>query len=108
MDADSGPFGCIFSSEKVAKFGQNIQLKGSLNRFMNAYDKDKRSKKLLITRGDLISLAGKVAVELEFPCIRINWRGGRKPCSDNVAKKIKESGPPGFPLTLYRLLGQKV
>jgi hypothetical protein len=38
---------------------------------------------------DIVSLAGKVAVEKAFPCIKIKWSFGRKPC----AGLEKESGP---------------
>lgn len=42
--------------------------------------------------GDVISFAGKVAVETAFPCIRIKWRYGRTPCTDSTEK---EENPPG-------------
>ena len=38
---------------------------------------------------DIVSLAGKVAVEKAFPCIKIQWSFGRKPCT----ALEKESGP---------------
>lgn len=44
------------------------------------------------TFGDVISLAGKIAVETAFPCIQIKWRYGRTACID---KTEKEENPPG-------------
>lgn len=35
--------------------------------------------------GDVISLAGKVAIEHAFKCIRIKWRPGRPPCGPEDA-----------------------
>jgi hypothetical protein len=40
--------------------------------------------------GDVISLAGKVAIEKAFPCIRIKWRPGRPICGFET-----ELGPGG-------------
>jgi hypothetical protein len=45
---------------------------------------------------DIVSLAGKVAVEKAFPCIKIKWSFGRKPCTGNE----KELGPSAFIETL--------
>ena len=43
-----------------------------------------------------MSLAGKVAVEKAFPCIKIEWSYGRKPCTGNE----EELGPSAFIETL--------
>ena len=45
---------------------------------------------------DIVSLAGKVAVEKAFPCLKIEWSYGRKPCTG----KEKELGPNAFIETL--------
>ena len=39
---------------------------------------------------DIVSLAGKVAVEKAFPCIKIKWSFGRKPCTGRESQ-----GGPG-------------
>jgi hypothetical protein len=42
--------------------------------------------------GDIVSLAGKAALEVALPCIIIKWRPGRKDCED---RKEIEDGPDG-------------
>ena len=42
--------------------------------------------------GDIVSLAGKAALEVALPCTRIRWRPGRKDCTD---LDEVEDGPDG-------------
>jgi hypothetical protein len=44
------------------------------------------------TFGDVISIAGKVAIEMAFPCVRPAWGGGRQMCN---AEGISSTGPLG-------------
>jgi hypothetical protein len=43
------------------------------------------------TAGDIISLAGKVAIEKTFPCMTIEWKSGRPPC----VRGTERIGGPG-------------
>lgn len=84
-----GPHGCI-AMKPIIDFSENNGLSEQvldlqshvINNFPNAN----------FTFGDVISLAGKVAVETAYPCMQIKWRYGRTECSnvDEVA-----SGPSG-------------
>jgi hypothetical protein len=49
---------------------------------------------------DIVSLAGKVAVEKAFPCIKIKWSFGRKPCTTG---KEQELGPSALINTLANM-----
>ena len=49
---------------------------------------------------DIVSLAGKVAVEKAFPCIKIKWSFGRKPC---ITGKEQELGPSALINTLANM-----
>jgi catalase (peroxidase I) len=44
------------------------------------------------TFGDVISLAGKVAIETAYPCMQIKWRYGRSQCKSTDEKPM---GPKG-------------
>jgi hypothetical protein len=48
--------------------------------------------------GDVISLAGKVAIEHAFKCIRIKWRPGRPPCGP------EDKGFPGGGIQTFKEL----
>ena len=84
-----GPHGCI-AMKPIIDFSENNGLSEQVldlqshvtNNFPNVN----------FTFGDVISLAGKVAVETAYPCMQIKWRYGRTECSnvDEVA-----SGPSG-------------
>jgi hypothetical protein len=81
-----GPHGCM-RDDPVRLMPQNSQL-----------DLTIRELNLLIHEtfpdidfafGDVISLAGKVAIEKIYPCLRIKWRPGRSQCGH------EEEGAPG-------------
>lgn len=61
---------------------------------MNALKKMALEKlpEVAFSMGDLVSMAGKVSIEMAFPCVRPAWRFGRKACN---ATGITSSGPPG-------------
>jgi hypothetical protein len=84
-----GPEGCIFDTV-LAAFPGNA----GLNEHMN----DLRARIVQefpdvgFTMGDVVSMAGKVSIEMAFPCVRPAWRSGRRICN---AEGITNSGPPG-------------
>ena len=84
--------GCIFDARVVA-FPQNAGLDEpaqALKRFVAekfptiAFPSGTLSSFVQLTSliGDIVSLAGKVAIEKAFPCIKIAWEFGRKSCID--------------------------
>jgi hypothetical protein len=86
-----GPHGCM-RDDPVRSMAQNEQLDGTirkLNRLVN-----EKLPGIAFPFGDVISMAGKVAIEKAFPDIRrdypIKWRPGRPPCGKEI-----ESGPGG-------------
>jgi hypothetical protein len=90
-----GPHGCM-RDDPVRLMPQNSQL-----------DLTIRELNLLVHEifpeidfafGDVISLAGKVAIEKIYPCLRIKWRPGRAPCGH------EEEGAPGPDIQLHRHL----
>jgi catalase (peroxidase I) len=82
-----GPHGCI-AMKPIIDFRENNGLSEQvfdlqshvINNFPNVN----------FTFGDVISLAGKVAVETAYPCMQIKWRYGRTKCSN---LNEVESGP---------------
>jgi len=89
-----GAQGCILDDERIAKFKENrglIDYAKELKQFV-----EKRFPKIKFPSGDIVSLAGKVAVEKAFPCLKIEWSYGRKPCTG----KEQELGPSAFIETL--------
>lgn len=80
-----GPHGCL-KDDPVRSMSQNLQLDNTiirLNRLIN-----QQLPGIAYPFGDVISMAGKVAMERAYPCIRIKWRPGRPACGLEV-----ESGP---------------
>jgi hypothetical protein len=80
-----GPHGRL-KDDPVRSMSKNIQLDNTiirLNRLVN-----QQLPGIAYPFGDFISLAGKVAMEIAYPCIRIKWRPGRPSCGIEV-----ESGP---------------
>ena len=90
---NGGPFGCILEQ----KMRQNVELEGpmaDLQQLVNSTFSPGQ-----FTFGDVISLAGKAAIEKALPCMkRVKWRPGRHACN----AKEKEEGPFG---TIDRLGG---
>jgi hypothetical protein len=84
-----GPHGCLLKTP-ISNFSENNGLSqevNDLNSFVTS-----EFKSVNFTFGDVISLAGKVAIETAYPCVQIKWRFGRSECSST---NEEESGPPG-------------
>jgi hypothetical protein len=81
-----GAQGCLFDA-RVAAFKEN----GGLNGTAQALKKfvETRFPTIAFSSGDIISLAGKVAIEAAYPCLTIRWSFGRRSCTQNEI----ESGP---------------
>jgi hypothetical protein len=81
-----GAQGCLFDA-RVAAFKENGGLNGTaqvLKKFVET-----RFPNVAFSSGDIISLAGKVAIEAAYPCLTIKWSFGRPSCTQNEI----ESGP---------------
>ena len=83
-----GPQGCLLQ-KPIQDIGENAGL-APIASELSAFVKQKFPNTPFST-GDVISLAGKVAVETAFPCVQIRWGYGRSDC------KISRPGaiPPG-------------
>ena len=57
---------------------------------------------ILFPWGDVVSLAGKLAVEAAYPGTRVSWGFGRSSCDVTIASKF-DIGIP-FPLTIRTYL----
>ena len=90
-----GPNGCM-KDDPVRSMAQNAQLDTTI-RQLNLLVHQKLPG-IEFPFGDVISLAGKVAIEKALPCIRIKWRPGRPPCGVE-----KEGGPSGGMTTFKEL-----
>eukprot|EP00834_Sanchytrium_tribonematis_P006283 NODE_447_length_7292_cov_0.701932.p4 type:complete len:332 gc:universal NODE_447_length_7292_cov_0.701932:2305-1310(-) len=74
---EGGPHGCLME-KSVLNFTENAGLDEDVNN-LHKYVISQFPKKPF-TFGDVISLAGKVAIETAYPCIQIKWRYGRSKC----------------------------
>ena len=90
-----GPHGCM-KDDPVRSMAQNAQLDTTI-RQLNLLVHQKLPG-IQFPFGDVISLAGKVAIEEALPCIRIKWRPGRPACGFEV-----EGGPSGGMTTFKQL-----
>ena len=75
-----GPKGCLIE-KPVSDFDENKGLNTdvvALQKFVTT-----EFPNINFTFGDVISLAGKTAVETAYPCLQINWRFGRSSCRWN-------------------------
>ena len=80
-----GPLGCIFDS-RVQTFKGNNGLQtiiSELKAFVAV-----SFPKVHFPPGDLISLAGKCAIEAAIPCLQIQWEYGRPTC--NVSTEVEK------------------
>ena len=84
-----GPHGCLLK-KPIQDFSENNGLSEEVND-LNTFVKSEFPN-VSFNFGDVISLAGKVAIETAYPCLQIKWRFGRSECSSTDEK---ESGPPG-------------
>ena len=84
-----GPHGCIFNPSIVG-----MSLNNGLADYVSALDTFVRNTfpNVVFPMGDVASLAGKVAVEIAYPGVRIPWRYGRSPCNLNAVAS-KQLGP---------------
>lgn len=87
-----GPRGCLRNGN-AKLFDGNLQLVDPVRDLFALVDRKFTCDNF--SDGDVISLAGKVAIELAYPCIRINWRGGRPPCSTDPATSETNLLPSG-------------
>jgi hypothetical protein len=81
-----GPHGCM-RDDPVRSMAQNSQLDGVIRR-LNRLVLEKLPS-IAFPFGDVISMAGKVAIERAYPGIRIKWRPGRPACG------FETEGAPG-------------
>jgi hypothetical protein len=81
-----GPNGCI-REEPQRSMEQNNHLQVPADRLFNHVQ---AKLNLSYSDGDIISMAGKVAIEQSF-CVYIPWRGGRPSCTQTEP----EAGPMG-------------
>jgi len=84
--SDPGAQGCLIDDPTVSRFEQNKGLEKSIA--LVGLVKSKFPG--FFTTADIISLAGKLAVESSFPCLRIRWSYGRRSCRLNTET---EQGP---------------
>ncbi|KAI8893246.1 heme peroxidase [Globomyces pollinis-pini] len=86
---EGGPHGCL-AEKPISEFKENAGVSDSvmdLKKFVT-----EKFPKKPFTFGDVISLAGKVAVETAFPCMQIKWSFGRSSCKNTTES---ESGATG-------------
>jgi hypothetical protein len=79
--------------DPVRSFAQNNQLDAHIRK-LNLLVHQKLPN-IAFPFGDVISMAGKVAIEYVLPCIRIKWRPGRPPCG------LEKDGAPGAEFQTY-------
>ena len=84
-----GPHGCL-AETSILNFDENKGLSEQVSSLRDFVTKTFPSTNF--TFGDVISLAGKVAVESAYPCMQISWRYGRSECKSTYEKP---SGPSG-------------
>jgi hypothetical protein len=86
-----GAEGCIFD-DPVRDFDANSDLENPMKELAKAISRNDELSGIHLTLGDIVSMAGKVAIEMSFPCVRPDWSGGRKMCDSSPTSNI---GPPG-------------
>jgi hypothetical protein len=96
-DNGMGPNGCILAKE-IQDIPENAGLSAEINNLVGLVNEKFPTKKF--TMGDVISLSGKTAVEVAYPCIQIEWKYGRSEC-----KSIANAGeiPPGNITSIQQL-----
>ena len=82
-----GPHGCL-ASQPVLGFVQNKGLHLTVSDLQTLLSRE--FSNVDFSLGDVFSFAGKVAVELAYPCVQIKWRYGRSAC-------FNKNEEPGFP-----------
>jgi hypothetical protein len=93
-----GPEGCIFHAP-AADFPENevrfiishqdlVDKNEDLARDVRTKFKDRVNFSL----GDMVSMSGKVSIEMAFKCVRVDWSGGRGRC--NLNDPTPSQGPP--------------
>jgi catalase (peroxidase I) len=86
-----GADGCILV-EPAVSFEENTDLKDHLRNLISTVEDKFIPLGVKFSHSDIVSMAGKVAIEMAFPCVRPNWEGGRQNC----AAGIVANGPPGI------------
>lgn len=84
-----GPHGCL-AETSILNFDENKGLSDQVSSLRDFVTKTFPSTNF--TFGDVISLAGKVAVESAYPCMQIPWRYGRSECKSTDEKPAGPSG----------------
>ncbi|KAJ3272860.1 hypothetical protein HDV01_005183 [Terramyces sp. JEL0728] len=84
-----GPHGCLFNKD-IQAIPQNAGL-SDITRDLAAYIRT-AIPNAKYPYGDMISLAGKTAVEYVHPCIQIEWSFGRSVCSANSSPSTLPEG----------------
>lgn len=84
----AGNQGCLVDDARINGFDQNKGLQPSVD-LVNAVRQ--KFPDLKVNTGDIISLAGKVAVETAYPCMKIGWNYGRPAC--NPIGNDRNDGP---------------
>ena len=84
-----GPHGCI-AKQPIINFDENKGLSEQVLE-LQTFVTD-QFPNVNYTFGDVISLTGKVAVEMAYPCMKIKWRYGRSECSSTDEKPAGPSG----------------
>lgn len=84
-----GPHGCLIK-KPIIDFDENKGLSKQVNDLQKFVTTEFPSTNF--TFGDVISLAGKVAIETAYPCMQIKWRFGRLECKETTEKAEGPSG----------------
>jgi catalase (peroxidase I) len=83
------PKGCLLA-EPVVKMEENVGVTEDALKLVNYVAE--QFPNVPFTTGDVFSFAGKVALEVAYPCMKINWRYGRNNCLETTEAEIGPSG----------------
>lgn len=99
-----GPAGCLAVNPTIQNVPANAGIAPIASRLVKFVFK--RFPRVAFSLGDVVSLAGKVAVEMAYPCIQIKWGYGRGNCdarvrpsrfselpSPDITRQIELNGP---------------
>lgn len=73
----TGGQGCIVDDARISNFDENKGLQDIIPLVLDARN---AFPGVSFSTGDIVSLAGKVAVESAYPCLKIGWGFGRPSC----------------------------
>jgi hypothetical protein len=86
-----GADGCLLI-EPARSFTDNADLVGFMGALKSHVEDQFIPLGIAFPLGDIVSMAGKVSIEMAFPCVRPDWQGGRAVCDPDT---IVSRGPPG-------------